>query len=79
MKDGSMWKIQLFKLNFDHRERDAVAATVDSGWLTMGERIAGFESAFSAYLGHDAHSTAVANGTAALHMALLALGRRRGR
>ena len=68
-----MWKIQLFKLNFDHRERDAVVATVDSGWLTMGERIVAFETAFSTYLGHGARSTAVANGTAALHMALLAL------
>lgn len=68
-----MWKIQLFKLNFDHRERDAVMATVDSGWLTMGERILGFETAFGDYLGHGALCTAVSNGTAALHMALLAL------
>lgn len=68
-----MWKIQLFKLNFDGRERDAVAAVVDSGWLTMGERIADFESAFSAYLAGGVQSLAVANGTAALHMALLAL------
>lgn len=68
-----MWKIQLFKLNFDYRERDAVMATLESGWLTMGERIVGFETAFSTYLGHGARSTAVANGTAALHMALLAL------
>lgn len=68
-----MWKIQLFKLNFDHRERDAVLQTIDSGWLTMGERILGFEAAFAAHLGHQAQCTAVANGTAALHMALLAL------
>lgn len=68
-----MWKIQLFKLNFDYRERDAVLATLDSGWLTMGERISGFEAAFSSYLGHDARAIAVANGTAALHMALMAL------
>jgi len=68
-----MWKIQLFKLNFDHRERDAVLATVDSGWLTMGERILGFEAAFGDYLGHGVRCTAVSNGTAALHMALLAL------
>jgi len=64
-----MWKIQLFKLNFDHREHDAVLAAVDSGWLTMGERIQAFEAAFGDYLGHGAHCTAVANGTAALHMA----------
>ena len=69
-----MWKVQLFKLNFDNREVDAVRHTVESGWLTMGERITNFESAFSAYLGHDVQSLAVANGTAALHMALLALG-----
>ncbi len=73
-----MWKIQLFKLNFDHRERNAVLATVDSGWLTMGERILAFEAAFGNYLGHGAHCTAVANGTAALHMALLALDVGRG-
>jgi dTDP-4-amino-4,6-dideoxygalactose transaminase len=73
-----MWKIQLFKLNFDHREHDAVLAAVDSGWLTMGERIQAFEAAFGEYLGHGAHCTAVANGTAALHMALLALDVGRG-
>ena len=68
-----MWKIQLFKLNFDHRETEAVRQTVESGWLTMGERITEFESKFSNYLGSQVQSLAVANGTAALHMALLAL------
>jgi dTDP-4-amino-4,6-dideoxygalactose transaminase len=68
-----MWKVQLFKLNFDERERDAVVAVLESGWLTMGERIMDFESAFSTYLAGGVQSLAVANGTAALHMALLAL------
>jgi dTDP-4-amino-4,6-dideoxygalactose transaminase len=68
-----MWKVQLFKLNFDQREADAVRQTVESGWLTMGERITEFESRFSNYLGSQVQSLAVANGTAALHMALLAL------
>jgi len=68
-----MWKVQLFKLNFDGREVDAVRQTVESGWLTMGERITEFESKFSSYLGSQVQSLAVANGTAALHMALLAL------
>jgi dTDP-4-amino-4,6-dideoxygalactose transaminase len=68
-----MWKIQLFKLNFDSREVDAVQQTMESGWLTMGERTTNFESGFSNYLGGGAQSLAVANGTAALHMALLAL------
>lgn len=68
-----MWKVQLFKLNFDQRESDAVKNVVDGGWLTMGEQITGFEAAFSKFLGGDVGSLAVANGTAALHMALLAL------
>ena len=68
-----MWKIQLFKLNFDEREVDAVKQTVESGWLTMGERITEFEAEFSKYLGSGVQSLAVANGTAALHLALLAL------
>lgn len=68
-----MWKVQLFKLNFDQRESDAVKNVIDGGWLTMGEQIAGFEAAFSNFLGGDVGSLTVANGTAALHMALLAL------
>jgi dTDP-4-amino-4,6-dideoxygalactose transaminase len=68
-----MWKVQLFKLNFDQREAQAAKEVVESGWLTMGERIAEFESNFSKFLGSGTHCTAVANGTAALHMALLAL------
>jgi dTDP-4-amino-4,6-dideoxygalactose transaminase len=70
-----MWKIPLFKLNYDQRERDAAAAVIDSGWLTMGERVVEFESAFAEYLGQPRVScTAVSSGTAALHLALLALG-----
>lgn len=69
-----MWKVQLFKLNFDERERNAAASVVESGWLTMGERTKDFEKAFSIFLGDGILTTAVANGTAALHIALLALG-----
>lgn len=69
-----MWKVQLFKLNFDHREAEAVAAVIESGWLTMGERTTSFESQFSSFLGAGAKAAAVSNGTAALHLALLALG-----
>jgi dTDP-4-amino-4,6-dideoxygalactose transaminase len=68
-----MWKIQLFKLNFDEREAQAAYDTVASGWLTMGERTTAFESAFGTMLGGGTHCIAVANCTAALHMALLAL------
>jgi dTDP-4-amino-4,6-dideoxygalactose transaminase len=68
-----MWNIQLFKLNFDHREVDAVANVVAGGWLSMGEKTSAFECEFGRFLGDDALCTAVSNGTAALHMALLAL------
>jgi dTDP-4-amino-4,6-dideoxygalactose transaminase len=75
MEDAmSSWKVQLFKLNFDEREAAAVAQVIDSGWLTMGERTVAFEQKFAAFLGQDAKAAAVSNGTAALHLALLALG-----
>jgi len=69
-----MWKVQLFELNYDEQEKKAVADVLQSGWITMGERMQAFERLFRAFLGHGAMSTAVSNGTAALHMALLALG-----
>jgi dTDP-4-amino-4,6-dideoxygalactose transaminase len=68
-----MWKVQLFKLNFDGKESQAVKDVVDGGWITMGEKTVGFEEKFSSMLGGEAISLAVTNCTAALHMALLAL------
>jgi len=73
-----MWKIQLFKLNFDGRESDAAREVIESGWLTMGEKTSSFESSFGNFLGSSIYATAVSNGTAALHMALLALNIRSG-
>ncbi len=69
-----MWNVQLFKLNYDEREVSAVACVVRGGWLTMGEQTKRFEVAFADYLGQDVKAAAVSNGTAALHLALLALG-----
>jgi dTDP-4-amino-4,6-dideoxygalactose transaminase len=68
------WKIQLFKLNYDEREVEAVSRVVRGGWLTMGERTKEFESRFAALMGQSAQAIAVSSGTAALHMAMLALG-----
>lgn len=68
-----MWKVQLFELNYDHREEDAVAAVLKSRWITMGENTKSFEEKFGEYIGANHLPTAVANCTAALHMALLAL------
>jgi dTDP-4-amino-4,6-dideoxygalactose transaminase len=69
-----MWKVQLFKLNFDEREVVAVADVVSSGWLTMGDKTKEFEVQFGSFLGCGVKATTVSNGTAALHLALLALG-----
>jgi dTDP-4-amino-4,6-dideoxygalactose transaminase len=65
-----MWKVQLFELNYDERERKAVDEVLDSGWITMGERTQAFERAFGESLGHGTMATAVSNGTAALHVRL---------
>jgi dTDP-4-amino-4,6-dideoxygalactose transaminase len=69
-----MWRVQLFKLNYDEQEQQAVKEVLDSAWLTMGQKTLDFEAAFSAFLGNDVKCLAVSNGTAALHMALLACG-----
>lgn len=54
-------------------EVQAVAETLRSGWLTTGPRAALLEARMADYLETE-HVLAVASGTAALHLALLALG-----
>jgi len=73
-----MWRVQLHKINYDEREYQAVREVLDSGWLTISEKTYNFEAAFSQFLGHGAQCLAVSNCTAALHMALLALGIKNG-
>ena len=51
----------------------AVAETLRSGWLTTGPRAALLEERMAVYLGAQ-HVLAVTSGTAALHLALLAVG-----
>src|SRR4051795_2132983 len=51
----------------------AVTETLRSGWLTTGPRAALLEERAAAYLEAE-HVLAVASGTAALHLALLAVG-----
>lgn len=56
---------------------DAVVAVLRSGWLGTGARTTAFEDAFKAYVGAR-HAIGVSSCTAALHVALVALGLRPG-
>jgi dTDP-4-amino-4,6-dideoxygalactose transaminase len=55
------------------REIAEVVATLESGWLTTGPRVASFERAFAGYVGAP-HALAVNSCTAALHLSLIACG-----
>lgn len=54
-------------------EIEAVAETLRSGWLTTGPQTAELERRFADYLEAE-HVVAVASGTAAMHLSLVALG-----
>jgi dTDP-4-amino-4,6-dideoxygalactose transaminase len=64
------WRIPLADIDFDSREEEAVLEVLKSRWLTMGAVTQAFEEEFSSYVGAR-HAIAVANGTAALHLACL--------
>jgi dTDP-4-amino-4,6-dideoxygalactose transaminase len=55
----------------------AVTDTLRSGWLTTGEKAKEFEAAFAALVGAR-HAIALNSGTAALHLALEAIGLKEG-
>lgn len=54
-------------------EYRAVREVLESGMLAQGPRVEAFETAFARYVGRR-HAIATSSGTAALHIALLALG-----
>ncbi len=60
-----------------HEEAEAAASAVRSGWLTMGPRTIEFEKKFSEHVGAK-HARAVSSCTAALHLALEAIGLKAG-
>ena len=70
--ETSRWRVPLSDVPIDDELRAAVAETLESGWWSMGPRVAEFEEAFAEFIGVD-KALAVANGTAALHLALLAI------
>ncbi len=71
------WRYPLSDIDLGKEEEQAVLRVLRSGWLSSGPVTERFEKAFSEYLG-GGYAIAVANGTAALHLALASLGIREG-
>lgn len=66
------------KPTLDDAELTAVAEVLRSGWIAPGPNVGEFEQQISAYLSCEGKAVAVDSGTAALHLALLALGVKKG-
>jgi dTDP-4-amino-4,6-dideoxygalactose transaminase len=67
------WTIPLTDVRVTEEDVEAVVECLRTGWLTMGPRTEAFERAFAGLLGAR-HAVALSSGTAALHLALLAVG-----
>jgi perosamine synthetase len=61
----------------DAADAEAARRAILSGWVSQGPEVASFEEEFAAYVGAP-YACAVSSCTAALHLALLALGVGRG-
>lgn len=66
-------KIPFHRAAVGEEEVQAVIEVIRSGWLTMGAKTLEFERAFAAYIGAP-YAVAVSSCTAALHLALEAVG-----
>lgn len=70
-------KVPFFRPSITEREIEAVVEVMRSGWLTTGGVVKDFEARFASYVGAK-HAIALNSCTAALHLALEALGVKRG-
>ena len=69
--------IPFHKPFMDEMELNEVADTIRSGWWTTGPKTVRFENEFNSYIGAK-HSVAVSSWTAAAHLALEAIGIKKG-
>lgn len=67
------WKVMVADLSIGEEEHYAVQRVLESKWISMGPETEAFEAEFAEFLGVR-HAVAVSSGTAALHLALLAVG-----
>lgn len=67
------WRVPLADVVLGPEEEQAVLRILRSGWLTMGAETQAFEAEFAAFVGAR-YAFAVTNATAALHLAVMALG-----
>jgi dTDP-4-amino-4,6-dideoxygalactose transaminase len=74
MSDLPALDVPFHVASIGEREIAAVTDVLRSGWLTTGEHCRAFERSFGELLGPDVHAVAVNSGTAALHLALEAVG-----
>jgi dTDP-4-amino-4,6-dideoxygalactose transaminase len=72
-----MKKIPFFRPNIEQAEIDEVVDTLRNGWLTTGPKTKRFEAEFAGYI-HQKHAIAINSCTAALHLALEAIGLKSG-
>lgn len=69
--------IPFHKPSITEAEQAAVAEVLRSGWLTTGPKVRDLEAAVASYVGMP-HAVALSSCTAALHLALIAVGVREG-
>ena len=70
-------QIPFHKTHTTDEEINAVVEAIESGWVTMGPKTVEFEKEFKAYVG-SSEAVSVNSATAALHLALKAIGLKRG-
>ena len=70
-------QIPFHKTHTTDEEIEAVTQAIKSGWLTMGPKCVEFEEKFSDYIG-SGFAISLNSATAALHLALKAIGLQRG-
>jgi len=67
------WRVPFFDLKLTKSEVESVMRILEKGWLSEGRQTRSFERALEEYLG-GGHVVATSSATAALYLALLALG-----